>query len=116
MLKPGSIVAGYRINALIGQGGMGAVYEATQIALDRTVALKLVSPRLSTDPIFVERFRREGKLQAALDHPHIITVYEAGESEEGLYLAMRLVQGSNLKDLILGRELDAGRTCGCSSR
>ncbi|MBA2462898.1 MAG: serine/threonine protein kinase, partial [Actinobacteria bacterium] len=110
MLQPGAIVAGYRISALIGQGGMGTVYEATQIALDRTVALKLVSPRISADPIFVERFRREGRLQATLDHPHIITVYEAGESEEGLYLAMRLVRGSNLKDLILGRELDAGRS------
>ncbi|MEA2479772.1 MAG: hypothetical protein QOJ07_1694 [Thermoleophilaceae bacterium] len=89
---------------------MGVVYEATQLSLDRTVALKLLAVNLGDDDAFRERFRREGLLQAAIDHPNIVTVYEAGESEYGLFLAMRMVRGPNLKDMVLARELDAGRT------
>src|ERR687895_763358 len=89
---------------------MGVVYEATQLSLNRTVALKILAANLSDDPAFRERFRREGLLQAAIDHPHIVTVYEAGETEHGLFLAMRLVRGPNLKDMVLAREIDAGRT------
>ena len=89
---------------------MGVVYEATQLSLDRTVALKLLATNLGEDDAFRERFRREGLLQAAIEHPNIVTVYEAGESEHGLFMAMRLVRGPNLKDMILSRELDAGRT------
>jgi Protein kinase domain len=110
MLASGTVLEGYRIDSFIGQGGMGAVYEATQLSLDRTVALKIISPELSGDVTFRERFRREGLLQAALDHPHIVPVYEAGDTEYGLFLAMRLIRGPNLKDLILARELDVGRT------
>src|SRR5262245_46658213 len=110
MLAPGTSIAGYRIDGIIGEGGMGVVYSATQLSLDRTVALKVLSDSLSRDDSFRERFRREGMLQAAIDHPHIVTVYEAGESEHGLFLAMRLVRGSNLKDLIVARELGARRT------
>jgi len=88
---------------------MGVVYEAKQLSLDRTVALKLLATELTQDEAFRERFRREGLLQARLEHPNIVTVYEAGESERGLFLTMRLVRGPNLKDLIVGRELDAGR-------
>jgi hypothetical protein len=88
---------------------MGVVYEATQLSLDRTVALKLLAVNLGDDDAFRERFRREGLLQAAIDHPNIVTVYEAGESEHGLFLAMRIVRGPNLKDMIISRELDAGR-------
>ena len=91
MLKTGTTVSGYRIDGLLGQGGMGAVYEATQLSLNRTVALKFLAAHLGDDPTFRERFRREGQIQAAIDHPHIITVFEAGESDEGLFLAMRLV-------------------------
>jgi Protein kinase domain len=88
---------------------MGIVYEATQISLNRKVALKIVAAHLSEDPAFRERFRREGQLQAAIDHPHIITVYEAGESDEGLFLAMRLVDGPTLKELIIQREVSPAR-------
>jgi len=105
VLAPGTIVAAYRIDATVGRGGMGTVYEATQLSLQRTVALKLLSAELSDDADFRERFRREGLLQARLDHPHIIPVYEAGETEQGLFLAMRLVRGSNLKRLITAGEL-----------
>jgi protein kinase-like protein len=110
MLEIGEVLQGYRIDALIGRGGMGAVYEATQLSLNRTVALKVIAAELSRDSAFRERFRREGLLQAALEHPHIVTVYEAGESEYGLFLAMRLIRGPNLKDLIVARQLDVGRT------
>jgi serine/threonine protein kinase len=110
LLSPGTTIAGYRVDAVIGHGGMGVVYEATQLSLKRTIALKLLASHLSDDPRFRERFRREGELQARLDHPHIVTVHEAGESEHGLFLAMRLVRGPRLKDLILSRELNAERT------
>jgi hypothetical protein len=89
---------------------MGVVYEATQLSLNRTVALKLLAANLGDDPAFRERFRREGLLQAQIDHPNIVTVYEAGDTDDGLFLAMRLVRGPNLKDMIVSRELDAGRS------
>src|SRR3954464_6633248 len=89
---------------------MGVVYEATQLSLNRTVALKLLAGQLGDDPAFRERFRREGLLQAQIDHPNIVTVYEAGDTDAGLFLAMRLVRGPNLKDMIIARELDAGRS------
>ena len=104
------MVAGYRVDGILGEGGMGIVYRATQVSLNRTIALKVLATDISDDPAFRERFRREGLLQAAIDHPHIVTVYEAGETEHGLFLAMRLVRGATLKDMILARELDAGRS------
>ena len=89
---------------------MGVVYEATQLSLDRKVALKLLTAELSADAGFRERFRHEARIQGAMDHPNIVTVHEAGESEYGLFIAMELIRGATLKDLIVGRELDAGRT------
>ncbi len=104
-----AVVAGYRIDGTLGEGGMGTVYRATQLSLERVVALKVLTAELSADPGFRERFRREGLLQAALDHPHIVTVYEAGEADERLFLAMRMVEGPTLKELIVRRELDDRR-------
>jgi tRNA A-37 threonylcarbamoyl transferase component Bud32 len=104
-LDNSTVVAGYRIDGRLGEGGMGTVYRATQLSLERVVALKVLTTQLSSDPMFRERFRREGLLQAALDHPHIVTVYEAGETEDRLFLAMRMVEGPTLKQLILGRSL-----------
>src|SRR6266498_1397328 len=103
LLDRGTLVAGYRIDAILGRGGMGVVYEATQLSLNRKVALKLLTPELGADPAFRERFRREGLIQAAIDHPHIVTVYEAGETDEGLFLAMRIVRGPTLKAMIVAR-------------
>src|SRR4051794_24287459 len=88
---------------------MGAVYEATQLSLDRVVALKVLAPHLTDDQSFITRFQREGKIQAGIDHPHIVTVFDSGKTERGFFIAMRLVRGPNLKDLIVARELDAGR-------
>jgi hypothetical protein len=108
MLRTGATLAGYRIDGLVGSGGMGVVYEATQLSLNRTVALKVLAPHLSNDPGFRERFRREAQLQAGLEHPHIVTVYEAGESDEGLFIATRLIRGTDLKELV-EQGLDAER-------
>src|SRR3954451_18897403 len=110
MLQPGTQVGGYLIESVLGHGGMSVVYEARQIALDRKVAFKLLAPHLTADADFRERFRHEGRLQATLDHPHIVTVYEAGEIREGLYLAMRLIRGATLKDMMIARDLDGART------
>lgn len=89
---------------------MGAVYQATQLSLNRVVALKLLAANLGDDPGFRARFEREGQVQAALDHDHIVPVYEAGQSEYGLFLAMRLIAGPTLKHLILDGELDPRRS------
>jgi serine/threonine protein kinase len=99
-LALGTITGGYRIEGILGRGGMGIVYAARQLSLDRPVALKLLSPALSDDEEFRERFRREGRIQAAIDHPHIVTIHEAGELEDGLFLAMRLIHGPSLKELV----------------
>src|SRR5919201_6699876 len=109
-LGSGSAFAGYRIESLVGRGGMGVVYRATDLSLDRPVALKLVAPELADDERFRNRFLREPRLAAALDHPNVVPIYEAGEHDGRLFLAMRFVPGSNLKTL-LEREgtLDPGR-------
>lgn len=86
------------------------MYRATQRSLKRTVALKLLATELSADAGFRERFEREGQLQAAIDHLHIVPVYEAGSSEHGLFLAMRLIAGPTLKQLVAGDQLDPRRT------
>lgn len=108
--EPGMEFAGYRLEQLLGQGGMGVVYEATQLSLERTVALKIVAPGLSSDIGFRTRFRREGLAQARLQHPNIVVVHEAGEFQETLFLAMQLIRGSSLKKLIVARELDPLRS------
>jgi serine/threonine protein kinase len=110
LLAEGTIVVGYRIDGVLGGGGQGAVYRATQLSLNRVVALKLLDSNFSDDPGFRARFEREGKVQAAIDHDHIVTVYEAGQSEHGLFLAMRLIDGPTLKRLVLDGELDPRRT------
>jgi len=116
VLQEGDVVAGFRIDAPLGEGSTAVIYRATQESLNRTVALKLLSRDLSDDPAFSERFRREGRLQAAIDHPHIVTVYEAGEAEHGLYLAMRLISGPTLKQAILAGNPDPRWSVGICSQ
>lgn len=105
MLTAGTTVAGYRIENLLGEGGMAAVYEAHQVSLNRVVALKVLARRLGEDDAFRERFKRECEIQARLDHPNIVPVYEAGPSEYGLWLAMRLVRGPTLRELLSAGKL-----------
>jgi serine/threonine-protein kinase len=93
----GSEFAGYRLDALLGHGGMSIVYRAKHTVLERTVALKLLSPQLSEDESFRERFTRESRLAASLDHPNIIPIYEASESDGVFFIAMRYVEGSDLR-------------------
>jgi serine/threonine protein kinase len=109
VLTIGKRIAGYRIEGVLGQGGMGTVYEATQLSLKRTVALKVISREISVDEDFRARFRREGELQAKLDHPNIVTIYEAGDLPDGMFIAMRLVRGPTMKELIRGGEMTAER-------
>jgi ABC-type branched-subunit amino acid transport system substrate-binding protein len=95
-LSPGQTFAGYRIESVLGRGGMGVVYLATQLALERRVALKLLAPHLAEDARFRERFLRESRIAAAIEHPHILRVYDAGEEDGTLFLAMRYVEGADL--------------------
>ena len=101
----------YRIQALIGHGGMSVVYLAQHKSLERKVALKIMSPALTESKDFQERFTRESRLAAALDHPNIIPIYEAGERDGVFFIAMRYVDGSDLKHLIQrDGPLDQART------
>src|SRR3954451_7625197 len=86
----------YRLDEQIGRGGMGIVYRAMHEHLGRTVALKLLTPQLAADPDFRERFLRESRLAASVDHPGIVTVYDAGDVGGTLYIAMRYIQGTDL--------------------
>jgi YVTN family beta-propeller protein len=99
-LESGSSFAGYLIESVVGRGGMGVVYRATDLRLERPVALKLVAPELAEDELFRRRFLREPRLAASLDHPNVVPIYEAGEHEGQLYLAMRFVEGSDLRTLL----------------
>jgi len=96
-LLPGTELAGYRIDRLVARGGMGELYEARQLSLERRVALKLIKPELASDPGFCERFRREARAAASIDHPNVLPVYESGELPDGrLFLASRFVDGGDL--------------------
>jgi len=96
----GAHIAGCRIEAVAGRGGMGIVYRATELSLARPVALKLIAPQHAADASFRERFERESRMAAAIDHPNIIPVYAAGEEDGRLYLVMRWVEGTDLHRLL----------------
>ncbi|MFE7763209.1 serine/threonine-protein kinase [Streptomyces sp. NPDC057438] len=96
----GRQIAGYRIEREIGRGGMAVVYQALDLRLERTVALKLLAPELARNDTFRRRFTHESRVAAAIDHPHIVPVFEAGETDGVLYIAMRYVAGSDLRHLL----------------
>ncbi|MEU1340951.1 serine/threonine-protein kinase [Streptomyces sp. NPDC090075] len=93
-------IAGYEVQGEIGRGGMAVVYRATDLRLDRTVALKLLAPEMARNDTFRRRFTHESRVAAALDHPHIVPIFEAGETEGVLYIAMRYVSGPDLRALL----------------
>src|SRR4029078_12968095 len=95
-LSTGSVFAGHRIDGQIGKGGMGVVYRATDLRLDRPGALEVVSAEYAQDPAFAERFKRESRLAASLDHPNVIPIYHAGEEDGRLFVTMRFVEGPDL--------------------
>jgi serine/threonine protein kinase len=106
----GAEVAGYRIESLLGRGGMSVVYLAEHMRLGRKVALKLLASVLSEDEGFRDRFVRESRRAAELDHPNIVPIYDAGEADGQLYIAMRYIQGCDLKTLIAREQrLGTGR-------
>jgi len=96
----GSVIAGYRIDSRIGRGGMGVVYRAHHLSLERVAALKVIQPDLAESSGFRERFSREARVAAALAHPNIVTVYDAGEVDGTLYLAMQYIEGSDLARML----------------
>src|SRR6266550_4475823 len=99
-LPADSHIAEYRILRLIGRGGMGVVYLAEHSRLGRKVALKVLPPEYAEDEGFRDRFDREARLAASLDHPNIVPVYDAGEHEGRLWIAMARIEGTDLKTLI----------------
>ena len=96
----GSELAGYRIEAPIGRGGMGIVYRAEQLRLGRKVALKLLAPELAENQAFRARFEHESRLAGVLDHPHIVPLFEAGEVDGLLFISMHYVEGTDLRHLL----------------
>jgi serine/threonine protein kinase len=99
-LRPGSVLAGYRLEAQVGAGGMGVVFRARDVRLGRMVALKVLAPTLASDPAFRRRFIAESRAAAVVDDPHIIPVYEAAEADGVLFIAMRFVAGGDLREVL----------------
>jgi Protein kinase domain len=99
-LGAGSVFAGYRIESLLDRGGMGVVYKAVDVDLERTVALKIIAPEHTQDATAVARFKAEARLAASLEHPNIVPIHRGGEEDGILYLAMRFVPGTNLRHVI----------------
>ena len=99
-IAPGTMLGGFRIERMIGRGGMGLVYVAEQVALGRRVALKLIAPELAASPEFQARFERESRMAAAIDHPNVVPLYEAGQVDGVHYIATRFIDGTDLRALI----------------
>ena len=101
-VRTGAVLAGFRVESLLGEGAMGTVYLAQETSTGRRVALKLLAPELARDERFRRRFLRETELAASLDHPHAVPTLASGEEDGTLYLAMAYVEGSDLRKLLRG--------------
>src|SRR5919199_642262 len=106
MFSEGILIAHYRIIEPLGTGGMGAVYKAHDEKLQRVVALKVLPPESVAQPDRRRRFLQEARAASALNHPHILTVYEVGEADGKPYIAMEYVQGETLRQRLAARPLD----------
>jgi len=102
VLTASTVIAGYRIEEEVGHGGMGVVYRASQLRLERPVALKLIRSEYAQSPRYRARFERESRLAAAVAHPHVIPVLDAGEDAGLLYIAMQFIDGINLFQMVDG--------------
>ncbi len=102
-MTKGMEVAGFRLDEQIGEGGMGVVFKARQLDLDRIVALKLIQPSLSDDAEFRARFQRESRLAASIDHPNVVPVFQAGEEQGTYFISMRYVDGTDLGEYLRSR-------------
>ena len=100
MLATGSVFAGHRVEGAVGRGGMGVVYRARHLELDRVVALKVIGSEELEDRVVRERFLREAKAAASVDHPNVIPLHYAGEEDGVAYLVMRFVDGDDLRTLV----------------
>src|SRR6476619_1782125 len=96
----GTEIAGYRIEERIGRGGMGVVYRAQHMNLQRRAAIKIIAPEFADTKGFRSRFIREARIAAALQHPNIVTVYDAGQVDGILYLAMQYIEGNDLSGIL----------------
>ena len=105
----GQMVGPYRVESVLGRGGMGVVYRAVDERLGRTVALKLVATDLTADDTFVRRFLAEGRAAAAVEHPNVVSVYDVGAHQGRPWLAMRMVDGQNLAELLAAGPLEPRR-------
>jgi tRNA A-37 threonylcarbamoyl transferase component Bud32 len=99
-LQVGSVLGDYRVEALLARGGMGVVYTARQLAVDRRVALKVIAPALAEDESFRRRFERESRVAIEIEHPNIVPVYATGAAEGLLFIAMRYIDGRDLRRII----------------
>src|SRR4051812_28614766 len=91
----------YRLEAMLGYGGMGMVFRATQTTVGRAVAIKTLNPSLAADPQFFERFKREAEVASRLKHPNIVTIFDFGKTPEGFcYIAMELLEGESLRQQV----------------
>jgi len=112
-LRAGALIAGYRLEAQVGVGGMAVVFRARDERLGRLVALKILTPVLAADPAFRRRFIAESRAAAVVDNPHIIPIYEAGEADGTLFIAMRFVRGGDLRQVLVQEGmLSPGRAAG----
>src|SRR5262245_61397991 len=110
--RVGTELAGYRIESLLGWGGMSVVYVAEDLRLKRKVALKLLAAELAEDDSFRDRFLQESELAASIDHPNIVPIYEAGATDGALFIAMRYVEGRDLKKRLGHGRLQPGDAIG----
>ncbi len=99
----GDEFAGYRVRSVLGRGGMSVVYQAENLRLSSVIALKVLAPELAADDVFRARFLEESRIAASLNHPNVIPIFDMGSHEDLLYIAMRYVSGTDMRQMIKKR-------------